>query len=165
MIQYVELLRGINSGQNPSQKMDKLQKIFEELGLQDVKTVMASGNVLFKTDTKDHKILEKTNRKSLKKRTGIKTATIIRTKKEIKKLVDLNPFRNIKVSSEKKPNVTFIKESSEKNGKFPLTGKGYTILGNYEGTIFSVIDLKTTRTPKLMNDLEKKFGKNITTRS
>jgi uncharacterized protein (DUF1697 family) len=47
MVTYVAFLRGINSGRNPTIKMDLLKKAFEELGLENVKTVIASGNVIF----------------------------------------------------------------------------------------------------------------------
>jgi len=47
MTKYVAFLRGINSGQNPSQKMENLRKIFEGLGFENVKSFIASGNIIF----------------------------------------------------------------------------------------------------------------------
>ena len=46
MSQYIAFLRGINVGGHRV-KMDRLRAIFIELGLQDVSTFIASGNVLF----------------------------------------------------------------------------------------------------------------------
>ena len=58
MTRYVAFLRGINSGRNPALGMDRLRRIFEDLGFQDVRTVIASGNVLFETGAADQRALE-----------------------------------------------------------------------------------------------------------
>ena len=47
MMVYVALLRGINVGGNNLIKMDALRAAFEVLGFTDVKTYIASGNVVF----------------------------------------------------------------------------------------------------------------------
>lgn len=52
MTRYVALLRGINVG-GINIKMADLRRVFTELGFDDVKTVLASGNVLFTTDSAD----------------------------------------------------------------------------------------------------------------
>ena len=46
-MQYVALLRGINVGR-PT-KMEDLREVFESLGYDGVRTVLASGNVVFET--------------------------------------------------------------------------------------------------------------------
>jgi hypothetical protein len=43
--------------------------------------------------------------------------------------------------------------------------RDYTLLGMYDGAICSVVDLTGAKTPDLMLWLEKKFGKEITTRT
>jgi len=48
MPRYVALLRGINLGGH-TVKMDRLKKLFEELGLKNVETFIASGNVIFES--------------------------------------------------------------------------------------------------------------------
>ncbi|HTL41400.1 MAG TPA: DUF1697 domain-containing protein [Pseudolysinimonas sp.] len=48
MTKYVGLLRGVNVG-GVSMKMAELSAVVRELGYDDVKTVLASGNVLFTT--------------------------------------------------------------------------------------------------------------------
>ncbi|GAB2653656.1 DUF1697 domain-containing protein [Prescottella soli] len=52
MTRYVALLRGINVG-GINIKMADLRRVFTDLGFDDVKTVLASGNVLFTTDSAD----------------------------------------------------------------------------------------------------------------
>ena len=45
MNRYVAFLRGINSGGNQTVRMEVLRKTFEDLGFENVRTVLASGNV------------------------------------------------------------------------------------------------------------------------
>ena len=47
LIKYAAFLRGINVGGHTIIKMGELRKVFESLGFWNVKTVLASGNVLF----------------------------------------------------------------------------------------------------------------------
>jgi uncharacterized protein (DUF1697 family) len=46
-MEFVALLRGINVGGNNVIKMSELKRCFETLGFDDVRTFIASGNVLF----------------------------------------------------------------------------------------------------------------------
>jgi len=48
-VRYVALLRGINVGGRTLVKMADLKTCFEQLGLEDVSTYIASGNVLFES--------------------------------------------------------------------------------------------------------------------
>lgn len=44
---YVAFLRGINVGGHAVIRMSELQRAFEGLGFENVRTVLASGNVIF----------------------------------------------------------------------------------------------------------------------
>jgi uncharacterized protein (DUF1697 family) len=57
-LKYIALLRGINVGGKTLIKMADLKRCFEALGLNDVSTYIASGNVLFETDRRDATKLE-----------------------------------------------------------------------------------------------------------
>lgn len=62
-MKYVALLRGINVGGNNKIKMDALKVMFEKVGYTDVRTLIASGNVIFDSIEKNQQtmgmILEK----------------------------------------------------------------------------------------------------------
>ena len=58
MPRYVAFLRAINVGGHIV-KMDHLRELFTQLGLTDVETFIASGNVLFTTSSKSGPALEK----------------------------------------------------------------------------------------------------------
>ena len=128
MPSYVAFLRGINSGQNPAQKMDNLRRIFEGLGFQRVQTVIASGNVLFENGPADRTSLEERIEKALLSETGIATIAIIRTLGEISDLISRDPFGQVKVSPTMKLYATFLKTTPATRQEVPGKGTGYTII-------------------------------------
>ncbi len=58
-MKYVALLRGINVGGKSKIKMSELKLCFEKLGLEDVRTYINSGNVIFTTVKMDQQTLAK----------------------------------------------------------------------------------------------------------
>ncbi len=114
MIPYVALLRGINVGGKKSVKMEELRKALESLGLKSVKTVLASGNVLFETSEKDSEVLRKSIEEKLKKTFGFQINAILRKISEIQKLVDSNPFQKITVTPETRLYLTFLSEKPKR---------------------------------------------------
>lgn len=57
--QYLAFLRGINVGGNAIIKMADLKKAFEQMGFKNVRTLLASGNVIFEADHADKEVLTK----------------------------------------------------------------------------------------------------------
>jgi len=82
MPRYVAFLRAINVGGHIV-KMDQLRKLFEQLGLTDVETFIASGNVLFTSPSKSSAALEKKIEKHLQAALGYEVATFVRTAAEV----------------------------------------------------------------------------------
>jgi uncharacterized protein (DUF1697 family) len=166
MIKYAALLRGIGPS-NPNMRNEKLRGVFENLGFQNVQTVISSGNVLFETQSGDIKELEAIIEKALPEQLGFTSTTIIRSKEELQLLVDKKPFKDLKDTPESKLNVTFLKNKPNTEIEFPYhaENRGFTVLCIYDRAIFSVVDLTRTKTPDLMRWLEKEFGKEITTRT
>ena len=166
MIKYAALLRGIGPG-NPNMQNDKLRGVFEDLGFQDVKTVISSGNVLFSSSAKNVKKLEELIEKALPENLGFNSTTIIKSEEDLKKLAGLNPFKGMEHTAKTSLNVTFLKNDPATTIKFPIRSeKGdYKVLGLFCNAICSVVDLTTGKTPNLMSWLEKEFGKQITTRT
>lgn len=144
MTTYVALLRGIMP-MNPNMRGEKLKGVFESLGFKNVKTVIASGNVVFDSPPTNTAALEAKIEKALPKQLGFTSTTIIRSREELAALIKKNPFKGIK---DEKPNylvVTFFKSRQKE--------------------LCTVIDLSSGRTPAFMADIEKKHGKEITTRT
>ncbi|MBI2429793.1 MAG: DUF1697 domain-containing protein [Ignavibacteriales bacterium] len=159
---YVALLRGINSGKNPATKMDVLKKSFEDLGFKNVKTVIASGNVIFESTISDTTKLERKIEKGIAPVIKFHSDTIVRTIEEIRSFVKKNPFKKIKVTPETRLYVTFINDEQKSPLKFPVQGKGYTMLGIFDRAVCIVIYLAETKTPDVMKVLDKNWSPNTT---
>jgi uncharacterized protein (DUF1697 family) len=89
MARLVALLRGINVGRNRRVPMADLRALMEELGYEDVRTLLQSGNVVFSgAKAKAGKRLEA----GLEERFGMKIEVVLRTMAELKAVVDDEPF-------------------------------------------------------------------------
>ena len=91
MPRYVAFLRAINVGGHIV-KMDQLRKLFTQLGLTDVETFIASGNVLFTSPSKSGPALEKKIEKHLEAALGYEVATFVRTAAEVCQAAAHEPF-------------------------------------------------------------------------
>jgi uncharacterized protein (DUF1697 family) len=88
---YVALLRGINVGRQKRVRMEDLRTLMRELGAEDVRTHLQSGNVVFKSQEKRARqvaAIEKGIRESL----GLDVTVVLRTNRQLAKVVGGNPF-------------------------------------------------------------------------
>lgn len=84
---YVALLRGINVGGNNIIPMAALAKVFERLGFASVKTLIASGNVIFVAPKQDPRKLERTIEKALAKEFDYDARVVVKSKTEIDAII------------------------------------------------------------------------------
>src|ERR1700759_4910262 len=110
-IAYAAFLRGVNVGGNHLVKMEDLRRIFEALGFSEVRTVLASGNVVFESGEKDAGKLAALIRAGLKNKLGHDVEIIVRAVEAIREIVAANPFAGI--ASDAKCYVTFLPEKVE----------------------------------------------------
>lgn len=162
MVTYVAFLRGINSGLNPTIKMDALKGVFEELGFQNVKTVIASGNVIFDAEATKENELERAIEEALPGAIGFESTTIVYKLADLKRLAKLDAFKDTKVTPTTRLFVTFVKKRPKTSQQ--LSGKSFEMIRKSGRALFSVLGLAGT-TPDFMKILDKEFGKNNTTRS
>ena len=85
------MLRGINLGKRQL-KSAELKAAVEGLGFTDVKTLLASGNVVFTADATDAAALERTLHDALFKATGLKSEVFVRSPEEMAAIVAADPF-------------------------------------------------------------------------
>ena len=71
--------------------MARLKEIFEKLGFSDVKTFIASGNVIFSSNSKNRSELAKKIEKTLLKEFSFVIPVLLRSESEIAKLVKAIP--------------------------------------------------------------------------
>jgi uncharacterized protein (DUF1697 family) len=93
-------------------KMDELRKIFSELKFENVRTYIASGNVIFDAKEKDEKKLTTTIEKHLKESLGYDVFVMLRTHAELEAVIKNNPFKN--VADGKGQYISFFKEAPPK---------------------------------------------------
>lgn len=165
---YAAFLRGINVGGKTLIKMEDLREAFEVLGFLNVKTVLASGNVLF-----DSPLMEST--KSLSQNIGVKLRetlgreilVIVRSTDDLRELEARQPFRDIEVTPGARMFVTFLPENSGgRDISCAAMHKGFQILSASDGVVCSVLHEEPgIGAAELMAAIEKVYGPKVTTRS
>jgi uncharacterized protein (DUF1697 family) len=161
---YVALLRGI-SPTNPQMANANLRSVFEALGFTNVQTVISSGNVIFETPRTDVPALETQIEAAFPAQLGFISTTIIRSREQVQELLQANPFRGPIHSPASYLTVTFLKHPVTSRDTAWTHGKPYTIPALYPGEICGVTDTTVAKTPDFMAQLEKHYGKDITTRT
>lgn len=91
MDRKIAILRGINVGGNRKILMADLKSMFETLGVSNITTYIQSGNVIFESHAENRK-LEDQIEKSIKEKFGFDVPVMVRTSKELNKLIKSNPF-------------------------------------------------------------------------
>ncbi|HEY5274589.1 MAG TPA: DUF1697 domain-containing protein [Acidimicrobiales bacterium] len=89
---YVALLRGINVGGKGKLSMQELRELFESLGFEDVRTVIQSGNVVFRAASRPSSSGLET---AIAERFQITSAVVLRSSSELAKAVHNNPFGDV----------------------------------------------------------------------
>lgn len=162
---HIALLRGINVGGHHKVPMAELRSELEKLGFSNIVTLLNSGNVIFEaTETTD---FETKIEARLQKVFGFPIPVILRNFEEISAMIKSNPFENIEVTENTRLYISFLKNDPHNNLTLPYLSqdRSFQIIAVNGNTIFSVLDLSIGKTVKGMEDLERLFGKEITTRN
>ena len=120
MKQYFAFLRAINVGSH-TVKMENLKALFEKINFKNVQTFIASGNVIFETEEINLEEIKSKIEEKLKKFLGYDVAAFIRTKEELKKILDKIPFK--KSGTEAQQNnlyIAFLEKQPTKKNKEEL---------------------------------------------
>ena len=163
MTEYVAFLRGINVGGHGVVTMEDLKNVFEACGFKDVKTIATSGNVAFSATMAEAAVVKKAEA-ALKTRLGRETPVHVRSRDELRKMVQADPYKGFAIPKDAKRIITFIEASAKAAVKLPYHQDGASILHIKDGVAYSFY----VRTPKgavFMKVLEQTFGKGITTRT
>jgi uncharacterized protein (DUF1697 family) len=90
---FVALLRGINVGGKTMLPMPQLRSMLAEMGLEDVTTYIQSGNVVFKSSSRDARSLATAIEERIADAFGLDTTVLLRTPAELTEIADGNPFQ------------------------------------------------------------------------
>ncbi|MBO0912283.1 MAG: DUF1697 domain-containing protein [Acidobacteria bacterium] len=105
---YVAMLRGINIGPHKRMKMDKLRLCFESLGLEEVKTYIQSGNIVFRGAKFSDRALAKKLEDLIERDFGFSAAVITRTRDELGRVIEDNPLVKQRGIVESRLHVVFL---------------------------------------------------------
>lgn len=95
MARHIALLRGINVGGHKKVAMARLRELMAELGYEDVRTYVQSGNVVF---TGPERPAEETAREiesGLEAAFGFEISVLVRSREELADVVQVNPLLEI----------------------------------------------------------------------
>ena len=88
---YVALLRGINVGKAKAVAMSDLRAIVESAGHRDVRTLLRSGNVVFRSGETPGRLAVALE-EAIAKRLGLDVRVVLRTAAELEAVVAANPI-------------------------------------------------------------------------
>ena len=91
MAAFVALLRAVNLPGRPL-AMSALRSMAEEAGLEEVRTLLQSGNLVFKATSRMAAGIESVLEREAATKLGLQTDFMVRSADEMKTVVDRNPF-------------------------------------------------------------------------
>jgi len=163
MTEYIAFLRGINVGGHGAVTMTDLKKAFESCGFKDVKTIATSGNVAFSTTMTEAAVVKKAEA-ALKKSFGSDTPVHVRSREELREMVQADPYKGFAIPTDAKRVITFLEPSAKTALKLPHHQDGTSILIVKDGVAYSAY-VQNPKGAVFMKVLEQAFGKRITTRT
>lgn len=161
MPRYAAFLRGVMP---TNAKMPDLKQAFEAAGFSDVRTILASGNVVFSARAASAGALERRAEAAMERRLGRSFLTIVRSIDALQELLASDPYRRFRLGPKAKRIVTFLRQAPARKIALPREQDGARILAMRESEIFSAY-LPTPKGPVFMTLIEKTFGKDQTTRT
>ncbi len=172
-MRYAAFLRGVNVGGHKPLRMVDLRAAFELMGFRHVKTVLASGNVVFDgggRHPEEGDLAELTARieSDLGRVFGYPISVVLRRVADLQRLVASDPFEDVATTPDTRLYITFLSHPV-RSGTRARPGKPEADLRLIQitpGEVLSAITLSPGwGTSELMAFLEKEFGPGVTTRN
>ncbi len=166
MVNYVSLLRGINVGGNKIVKMESLSKSLQKIGFSNIKTILASGNIIFAFKEVDLKSLSSLISKIIKTDFGFDVSVMVFTSQEFLNLASNSPFES--QNSSNYEYVTFIREKPKKSSGLIQNAaleSGFEIVKLDGLSVYSLVPKDSKKSVDFMKMMEIYFTKDITTRN
>jgi uncharacterized protein (DUF1697 family) len=104
---YICLLKGINVGGNKRIKMADLRDLLTSLGIEDPRTYLQSGNVVFKSDERIEVLTPKIET-AIEETFGFHSDILIRTADELAQMIEEAPFTSEQLTEPKKLLYVFL---------------------------------------------------------
>ena len=111
MTTHIGLLRAVNLAGRNIVHMTDLRRMLEEVGLKDGRSLLQSGNLLFRDDTRTTTELEILLEDATRKRLGLETDFFVRSAAEWKTMMAANPFSTEAKRHPSRVLVVFLKKA------------------------------------------------------
>ena len=119
---HIGLLRAVNLGKHNKVGMADLRELLAASGMQDVRSLLQSGNVAFRSDVHTAAQLERVLEHAAAKRLGLETDFFVRTASDWQAIIAGNPFP---AEAERDPShllVMFLKKAPDREHVTALKG-------------------------------------------
>jgi uncharacterized protein (DUF1697 family) len=121
----ISMLRGVNVGGHNKIGMDALRALYESLKLEDPRTYVQSGNVIFRTSArtneKNSAALAKKIQNAIEGKFGFRPEVILRTPDEMRSVIAASPFTGRDLESGKIL-ITFLAADPAAEARVTLAG-------------------------------------------
>ena len=104
----ISLLRGINVGGHKKTKMVDLRQLYVSLALGDVRSILQSGNVVFRTDESELQEVRRRIEAGIMHAFGFEVGVILRGVEDYRDLIARHPFDDEQLSLGGKISVVFL---------------------------------------------------------
>jgi uncharacterized protein (DUF1697 family) len=158
---YAAFLRGVTP---MNVKMAELKQCFEKAGFANVRTLLASGNVVFTSVTTSPGALERKIEAAMQRHLDRTFLTIVRPIAVLRALLASNPYESFGLPKGSKRVVTLLRKKPGATFVLPPELDGARILCVRGCEVFSAY-LPSPRGPVFMSLIAKTFGEEITTRT
>lgn len=158
---YAALIRGIMPS-NPNIRNANLCRVIEGLGYKNVQAIIASGNVIFSSDETDEQKIERGISAALKRELDIPGPAIVRSQQELEALLAAKPFGEQTHSKNTYLTVIFFADQTERK---PILHPDIAVTRTTLREHCIVTQPDILPGPKAMQNIEKTYGRAITTRT
>lgn len=161
MPRYVAFLRGVSP---MNAKMPELKRVFESVGVGNVRTVLSSGNVVFDSRSKSDASIARQAEKAMAEELDRSFLTFVRPVGALSEMIAEEPHAAFRLPALAKRLVIFLREPSSTRLKLPIEVDGASILA-VRGLNALAAYIPRESDPAFMRVIEKTFGKDVTTRT
>jgi uncharacterized protein (DUF1697 family) len=114
MTTYIALLRAVNLGTHNKVAMHDLCQLLTTLGMQGTRSVLQSGNVVFRTDLSKTAELERLLEDAADKRLGLNTDFFVRSARDWEGIIARSPFPDEAARDPSHVLVIFLKDTPDR---------------------------------------------------
>jgi len=166
-MKYIAFLRAVNVGKRQV-KMARLRELFAELGYDDVRTYIQTGNVFFAAPATDRVALERTIERHLLDALGFEVTTLVRAIAEVEAALASDPFAGIVVTPDTRLCCLFTSAPLPADLALPVVveGRDYTltIVAATPDAVFVVIQQVPGKAGNAIAFIEKTYKVRATAR-